>query len=419
MNLKNKFKKFFTLRKSAEDGFTLVELVVVIAILGILAAVTLPAYDDYLVRAQSAADTVLLDAANTAFVAACAENGYDTEMITSASISCMAQKVAGVSSVDIPGETVDVSKISNSFDFFFEENKGAVFTSMTVNSLVWNDTTNLLEMSGDFTATRVTLDDGTIVTISAEDMELIRNSTYADMGYSGVKELIDQVSKSGETLAQLCGGFEVFGKYVGMVPRITAAMKAYGVIDDTKAEELRKALLLSNAGQDSYKLATTEVANGLSIVTAKYLANGGNIDELMEMDLGNSSTGTIQNMSESGGTKTVSAIAAQYAIVAAFANSDASNGAMIGDKTVTEYLASSDDPVKAIYEIKQLDAFNNNYVGTSQYESDKSGFVGTMSILGDNIGTTTEPGNIDISDYMANGLTSESAKDILIGVLGE
>ena len=32
MNLKNKFKKFFTLCKGAEDGFTLVELVVVIAI---------------------------------------------------------------------------------------------------------------------------------------------------------------------------------------------------------------------------------------------------------------------------------------------------------------------------------------------------------------------------------------------------
>lgn len=48
-----------------QKGFTLIELMIVIAIIGILAAIALPAYQDYTIRAKVSEGMVLADAAKT------------------------------------------------------------------------------------------------------------------------------------------------------------------------------------------------------------------------------------------------------------------------------------------------------------------------------------------------------------------
>ena len=73
--MKKKMKAFFTMNRHANEGFTLVELIVVIAILAILAGVAVPAYSGYIEKANRAGDEQLLSAVNAAFAAACALNG--------------------------------------------------------------------------------------------------------------------------------------------------------------------------------------------------------------------------------------------------------------------------------------------------------------------------------------------------------
>jgi type IV pilus assembly protein PilA len=99
------------MKKTKQKGFTLIELMIVIAIVGILAAVALPAYQDYTVRARISEPLALLGAAKNSVIEYYVSNGILPATASAAGIrSVVGTALVSTLSVNVNGNiTVTLS----------------------------------------------------------------------------------------------------------------------------------------------------------------------------------------------------------------------------------------------------------------------------------------------------------------------
>jgi type IV pilus assembly protein PilA len=118
-----------SIARNAQKGFTLIELMIVVAIIGILAAVAIPAYQDYTQRAQIAEAFTSADGMKTAIAEFAQSNGafpaatditagiggpvtgkYSSAATTAdTGVIIVTMGAAGVAGADIAGTTVTFS----------------------------------------------------------------------------------------------------------------------------------------------------------------------------------------------------------------------------------------------------------------------------------------------------------------------
>lgn len=90
--------------RSAQKGFTLIELMIVVAIIGILAAVALPAYQDYVVRSKVTEAMLAIDGCKTSMQEFIETNGAFPADINAAGCSSNATKFVSALAVGAAGQ---------------------------------------------------------------------------------------------------------------------------------------------------------------------------------------------------------------------------------------------------------------------------------------------------------------------------
>ncbi|HFA5441548.1 TPA: pilin, partial [Neisseria gonorrhoeae] len=122
-----------------QKGFTLIELMIVIAIVGILAAVALPAYQDYTARAQVSEAILLAEGQKSAVTEYYLNNGIWPENNASAGVASSPTDIKGkyVKEVEVKNGVVTAQMASSNVNKEIKDKRLSLWARRQDGSVKW------------------------------------------------------------------------------------------------------------------------------------------------------------------------------------------------------------------------------------------------------------------------------------------
>lgn len=367
-------------------GFSLVELIVVIAIMAILVGVAVPVYSSYIEKANAAKDEQLLGEINSAFAVVLAGNAIDINTVTDATIT-----VDEDGTVVLDGMTVEIGDTTRTdLDDAMIEILGTDLQFAVIEEIFYNKNVHRFVAVEDV----VFNFNGKEITINSKDLAILSgNNAFSNRG---AEALLDDVSVLENLLATGIGE-DVLDEVLGTKAFIDALGGYLGLSQGAEESDMdyaeRVESALEKCDDPDSALYSAEImfaASQASNVTDAQLnalfTGGGTVTSRIE----------VKNNGETDYNATMANAALAYGMYTAYVQQypDAEN--------VDNFTLTINSPEFAAY------------YASAQGQADLEAYMAAMNMIGDNADNPEVTSSI-----LNNGITgNQELEDLMKEIMG-